>query len=322
MNLPSNVMPLQLDIPITTQVELEFTNVCNGKCTACPRNDLPKAGMMSKETLEMIIQFYIEENNKHKMGLPEFIIAGGGEPLINKKAYEYIEILVKSGLNVSITTNATRITEVLAEKLAVVGLQNIYISFWGIYQEEYELSMKLPFTETLAKVEMMAKAVQHSHSKTKVLVKWLKTPEIKSTNEEIENFWKNKNIDFVKGYHDEWNRGGLNDITYKKVEGRLHLPDPSRKIWCTDMFFTDTYTWSGECILCCCNYFTSQQIKLGSIHANIDDIKNKKIFYMNKRPLLKMCQECKLPRDNRAKWLARNFLSNLSAEDRKMLVEY
>ncbi|MCX7119985.1 MAG: radical SAM protein [Legionellales bacterium] len=312
-------MEIDLNAPITVQVELEFTNVCNAKCTACPRNDLPAAGMMSVETLNKILDFY--SNNPNILNTPpEYIIAGGGEPLINKKAIDLITAISSRNLQVSLTTNATRITNKNAEQLANSGLEYIYISFWGIYKEEYERAMQLPFEDTLEKVKLISNLTKNTS--TTVIVKWLNVPALTSTTQEMEEFWENLGIQYVSGYHDEWNRAGLNKEANKRVQNSVIFPNTEKKIWCSDLFFSDAYSWSGDCVLCCCNYFTSKQILLGNIHINPQEIAINKMQIIKNRPLPKMCEQCKLPRKDRIKRLSRSFIDELSKSEQQSLLDY
>jgi hypothetical protein len=269
--------------------------------------------MMSEATLRRIVESYLQPGGGPS---PEIIVAGGGEPLIHRQASEFLDYLVRQGFQTSLTTNASRVTPELADRLVSLGLHCIYVSFWGIRRQEYEQAMHLSFESTLSKVEQLAARARKT--KTPVRVKWLRTPEIQSTDEEIASFWERRQIPTLDGYHDIWNRGGL---VRQRVSGEL--PDPARRIWCADLYFAETFNWAGDSLLCCCNYFTRRQILVGSIWTDTPrQLAERKREILEQRPIPPMCQVCRLPRSSRAKRLGRFVLDHLSPADRAMLVDY
>jgi pyruvate-formate lyase-activating enzyme len=305
-------------LPQAVQVEVEFTNACNARCSACPRDHMPSFGMLSEQTLAKILGAYVPNMRSS----PEFIVAGGGEPLLHPRAIDLLSLMVRSGFATSLTTNATRISANTADQLVKLGLSCIYVSFWGITAEEYESEMHLPFAPTLANVEHLAAVARGSS--TPVLVKWLRTPGMQSTNEEITRFWGDRGVDVVTGYHDVWNRGGLVQLEGSpSTRESLHLPDPSRRIWCTDIYFSDSYSWNGNCVLCCCNFFTNNQIRVGNIWSDaVRTLAERKLSILESRPIPDMCKSCLLPRDTRGLRLARLVLDSLSPEEAAMLTSY
>jgi Radical SAM superfamily/4Fe-4S single cluster domain len=295
------------------QVEVEFTNVCNAHCTACPRSDMPRAGMLTEETLDRILEPY-------RGTALRVTVAGGGEPLIHRRAPELLERIVAAGFETTLITNASQLTPERTERILRLGLGLICVSFWGVEEGEYERAMRLPYKATLEKVEHLA--LRARETGTPVLVLWVRSPEISSSDESIEAFWRDRGIEVDMGDNDPWNRGGLVGQRPGTPE-RGHLPDPSRRIWCADFFFSDAYTWAGDCILCCCNYFTSKQICIGNVwEQDARELARRKAGILDVRPLPAMCQVCRLPRDKRAAWLAAPVLDTLTPEDRAMLLEY
>ena len=311
------------EMPIPFQVEIEFSNICNAKCVACPRYDMPTPGLMKIEILEQIINHYKKAKEYLNWDdLPEVIISGGGEPLLNKQALSFINKITDAGFSTSLTTNGSAIDCEMAKKLANSNLEIIFISFWGIEQQEYESSMKLNFYKNLERVLTLAEECKKTN-KT-IFVKWVRVPELKSSDYEIEIFWEKHGIKTINGYHSIWNRGGLLEKTkLPKDAFGGQLPDTNRRIWCSDLYFSDAFNWKGDCVLCCCNYFTSNQIIVGNILVDKpEDFIARKNKILNERPIPKMCQTCKLPRASRAMRLTERIFKHLSLEDQKILTQY
>ncbi len=305
--------------PFPVQIEIEFTGACNAHCTACPRGNMPRFGVMSEDTLRRIIALYRDIDLPRGRERPECIVAGGGEPLLHKRAVDFLRLLVDSGFRTILTTNASRVTKAMAEQLATMGLDHIYVSFWGINADEYERAMRLAFRPTLDRVLLLAARARDAG--TKLSVKWLQVPELVSTNEDIERFWHERNIATVTGYHDIWNRAG--QVSLAKPGNAGHPPDPARRIWCADLYFSDAFSWNGQCVLCCCNYFTRKQITVGDIALDTPrEFSRRKLQILMRRPLPDMCRSCILPRDTRGRRLARGFLPHLSREEAAMLTDY
>lgn len=302
---------------ITTEIELEFTNRCNAACVACPRHDMPKYGVMTHATLDSILGLYqaVAEGPTDTSWVAHRVtVAGGGDPLIHPKAASFIERIADRGFAVHLITNAFAATERRVEQLVHSGLGSIAVSFWGIEPEEYERSMRLPYARTLRNVERLAqRAGEHN---IPLIVTWVRTATLTSSTEAIAAFWAERGIAVDITDNQMWNRGGLLADGPKDPTTELLLPDPSREIWCADLAFSDTWTWDGSCVMCCCTYFTTTREVLG--HVNRDshtDLKRRKRELLARRPLPAMCQTCLQPRRTQSAWLAEPVRSRLSREE-------
>lgn len=322
----SGSAPLRLpQDPWPLQVEIELTNVCNAHCSACPRGSMPGYGMLQESTLDRILDLYeaaadARDDLPADLGLPRVTIAGGGEPLIHRRAHTLLERVVARGFATTLITNASRLTPESTEELVRLGLEGICVSFWGIEAEEYEKAMRLPFRETLAKVEYLAQCARAAA--VPLIVLWVRSPEIRSGTAAIRRFWSDRGIEVDTDDNAMWNRGGLLPAADRATDGG-HRPEVERRVWCTDLYFSDAYNWAGDCVLCCCNYFTQEQIRVGNVDRDSPrEIARRKGEILRRRPLPPMCQKCRLPRDLRGRWLAGPILERLSGEERAMLVAY
>lgn len=315
-------------LPAAVEVEIELTNICNAMCVACPRDDLPTTGRISRETVDRILDGYDGTRADHPLNritggtdFPRVTLAGGGDPLIHSAAVELIAHIRARGYAVNLITNGAALTEDRIERLLDSGVDSISCSFWGIRPEEYEAAMRLPYARSLRNVERLAARARERG--TPFCILWVRVPEITSTTEEIASFWAERGIDVDLTDNHMWNRGGLTRIPPERVvDGVQVLPDETRRIWCADLYFSDTWTWDGRCLLCCCNYFTSRPVELGRIDRDtVAEIARRKAAILEARPLPAMCQVCRQPRALQAAWLAAPWRP-LVAEDEWEMVTY
>lgn len=82
-------------------VSVDPCGICNFKCPHCNAADILKTkhGMMSKETIDNLIQVLLQWNTK------SVCIGGGGEPLLNENTFYLIDILKENNIQVALVTN-------------------------------------------------------------------------------------------------------------------------------------------------------------------------------------------------------------------------
>ena len=113
---------------------VEPTMKCNLNCKMCVRNVLSeKIGNMSLETYKRLLDVFSD--------LSLLNLSGYGEPLLNKDIFTMIK-LAKANLSedatVACNTNATQISEKVAEKLVQSGIDKIVVSMDGAHPETFE----------------------------------------------------------------------------------------------------------------------------------------------------------------------------------------
>ncbi|HWT30795.1 MAG TPA: radical SAM protein [Propylenella sp.] len=314
---------LLADSVLPLEVEIEFTNHCNAHCTACPRADMPNSGMLRPDTLQHILAIVgdiraetLRTAVETGAELPRITVAGGGEPFLHRDALSLLRQIRSTTPELHVITNGSAITPGRASELVALEPASITCSFWGICEAEYEAAMSLPFERTLARVEHLGRLCADAGIAFEI--SWVRTPEIRSTDEEIAAFWIRRDIPIGMSNSAMWNRAGLLDgkAAWKPAPG-VRAPDSSRRIWCSEISLSVAFDWSGRCILCCCGYFDRRTTVLGN--AADDDwatLRDRKRAILDERPLPAPCRSCLLPRRAQAEWLAAPVTSLLSGAER------
>ena len=129
--------------PLVSSMDIELTERCNNNCIHCYIN-LPAS---DREALEKELP-----TEKWKNIITQITDLGaleirftGGEPLIRKDFTDLYLHARKLGLKVLIFTNATLITEEIAELFKKISpLKNIEVTVYGMREESYEQVTKVP----------------------------------------------------------------------------------------------------------------------------------------------------------------------------------
>jgi MoaA/NifB/PqqE/SkfB family radical SAM enzyme len=146
---------------------VEPTNTCNLKCPMCRTPQLAESvpkGLMSIETFTTVIE-------KVKPYVREVFLFLGGEPLLNKRLPEMIEIASAAGLRTKLHTNATLLNEERSRKILAAGLDFISFSFDGCDEETYrEYRVGGRFAETCANIRRFAELKREMRMKKPLTV--------------------------------------------------------------------------------------------------------------------------------------------------------
>lgn len=263
-------------------LDIELTNRCNLNCPGCPRGSMDrKIGDMSNKLFRRIIDSsypYISFTWLHLFG----------EPLLNSNVADMISYASRNNIACGISTNATFLTENIAKKLCLSGLDTIIISIDAVTKNTYdELRPGGNFQKVVKNTE-----------------KFLNLPERKKIRHTIIQLVKMKrNRNEVDDFIKKW-RGSDRNVHIKKEEtwaghfkkNSQEFPEarfPCRKLW-----QRLTIDWEGNVSICCRDF--KMQIKLGNIeNSSLRSIWNGLKMVTLRRALVKnnlnnvpLCKNC------------------------------
>jgi GTP 3',8-cyclase len=158
-------------------LRISMTDNCNLRCFYCmPEEDYeftPASRLMQPDEIEAIAKIFVDQGvNKIRLT--------GGEPLVRKDAADIIMRLSKLPVNLTITTNGTRLHE-FADTLENAGVKSLNISLDTLNKEKFNLMTRRDqFNRVYDNIQLMIQ--RGFHVKVNVVV-------IKNLNhEEIPDF--------------------------------------------------------------------------------------------------------------------------------------
>lgn len=119
------------------RVYIEPTNACNLRCVHCHHTAL-KTGVFRRPTGLMTMDLFRRVVDELALQGSEISLNVQGEPTLHPELPAMVAYSRERGLFTSVLTNATRLTEPLAEQLLAAGLNRIVFSFDAVSAAEYE----------------------------------------------------------------------------------------------------------------------------------------------------------------------------------------
>ena len=117
-----------MDLPLPSWIELSIIDVCNRKCSFCPKSD----ENIAPDTYQKSSVFMFEKlaNELKEIGFNgAFALCGYGEPYLHKNIYDIIKILSKVS-RVEVVTNGDLIKPKTLQKSVEAGVSKILISMY------------------------------------------------------------------------------------------------------------------------------------------------------------------------------------------------
>ena len=211
-------------------IDIEVASICDLACPHCYREYIVTPDKIMKEELFKKIIKQIEE-----LEVPSIKLNWRGEPLLNPKILEFIDLAKKAGvIEVSINTNATTLDEKKAEKLINSGLDQIIFSFDGGSKKTYEKMRPGRFKEN--KFDRIYENIKNFCLKKKELNKVFPITKIqmvmtKTTRNEVGSFFNlfSDIIDDVVVTQYQERGGNLDDVTDEQ-KNRLQIYEKNNSI--------------------------------------------------------------------------------------------
>ena len=139
-----NRTKLETVIPLATPITLfiDPSDACNFKCKFCPTSDrklMKEVGRPWKQMQYEVYEKIIEDLKEFPSKIEVLRLYKDGEPLINKKFVEMVQLAKREKVanRIDTTTNASLLTKDKADQLARAGLSRVNISIYGVNSDQY-----------------------------------------------------------------------------------------------------------------------------------------------------------------------------------------
>ncbi len=227
-------------------VSIEPTNYCNLRCPMCPQSEKRDIdyGLMSTELYAKII-------NEIKHYAREVILNIGGEPLMNKRLPEFVQMASDAGLYVKFDTNAMLLNEQWTEKILDSPLDEITFSFDSEDKATYE------YMRARAKFETVVQNMQYFLKEKKRR----KQSQPRVVLQSIKLFKPHQPLDVGPAYRqlfeglpvDEYRGVWAHDWVGTVETGKYTLPPREKAHYhpCRLLWKNITVSWDGNVYLCC-----------------------------------------------------------------------
>lgn len=262
--------------------DIEASSLCNLRCTFCPRDHLPKQGLMTIETFQNLLErIPLSLNTK-------LYFCGIGEPLLNPLLPKFIQMakLKSPKTQLEIITNGMLLDEKHVPALLDSGLNVVFISANGIKKQTYEsLMMGAKFDALLRNIGYLQEQNAIRKYPVKIAINFLLTQENHHSEGEIKSFWRNLGI-----LH--FNVINIHTRDGHHISEMTPLDQPGLHKKSCDIFEIITFTdWQGQVYYCCQD--TYRRFPLGNFNQDTwRTIKRKKKQIVKKQTWLPICQQC------------------------------
>jgi len=233
------------------EIRIETTNFCNGNCIFCPRDEMtrPKVTMKYPHFRQLVEQAYA-------LGVDTVSPFGFGEPLMDSKIADKIELCNIMGFNTFLTTNATRLTVEKSFDLLKAGLSHIRFSVHGVGFNYERVQKGFTWNETITNINNFLKVnhVKYEH-KCKVSVSII--PMHNEDIKDLKMFWERPEIDYLE----IWKPHNWSTVKNYRKPTRKKLKTCGRSTHGPIQIQSD-----GKVIPCC--FMTNAEVVLGDTYTD------------------------------------------------------
>ncbi len=140
-------------------IQWHLTERCNWSCKHCYRNAREFKELSFKQLQDTFIQVLELFSALHIPMSRAYINIGGGEPLLRKDLFKFLEFLNKSRdyMTIRIMTNGSLITNSIAKDLKKVGVKAVQVSLEGLQETNDKIRGKGSFDKTIRAIGLLKK---------------------------------------------------------------------------------------------------------------------------------------------------------------------
>ena len=247
---------------------LEITNCCNLRCIMCPITKMKR----EKQFMDFRLFTKIIDENTH---LGTVWLHNFGEPLLHPELPKMIRYCKNKHVRTGISTNATLLTQDVAEDLIDAGLDHVVFSFDGATKETYEkIRVGANFYNVRENILSFVRTKQEKNVKNPfVTVQIIRMKETDADIKTFYNFWKKVGVDSIriKSFDTFAGSVGTNEAKGEYLYNcAQRFRYPCKWLWKEVVILVD-----GTVVMCCRDY--DGEIELGNIkEKKLKDIWNSK----------------------------------------------
>jgi radical SAM protein with 4Fe4S-binding SPASM domain len=273
-------------------VQIEATNICNAKCTFCPRDDMTRRqGVMDMDLYRKVV------DECASLGISHVRMHNYGEAFVDKQLPAKIAYAKSKGIpEVGVITNGSLLGPEVAKAVIEAGLDAINISLDAAGKETFESTrIGLKYDKVIANVEGLVRIRGELGRKRPKL---------------ILSFVRQDNSAEEQAFIDHWSA----------VADKIHITELHNwagtlkrradvNVPCYRQWLTFTVLWDGRVSLCCADL--DGHVVLGDLNSQtIADIWNSDAYRRVRREHLEsggpaICRQCDLPAKDSPLWMTK-----------------
>jgi len=273
-------------------VQIEATNICNARCTFCPRDDMKRPqGIMDWDLYRKTV------DECAALGIGHLRMHNYGEAFVDRRLPEKIAYAKAAGIpEVGVITNGSLLGPDVARAVVEAGLDAINISLDAAGKATFESTrIGLTYDKVIANVEGLVRIRGELGRKRPKL---------------ILSFVRQDNSTEEQAFIDHWSA----------VADKIHITELHNwagtlkrradvNVPCYRQWLTFTVLWDGRVSLCCADL--DGHVVLGDLNSQtIADIWNSDAYRRVRREHLEsggpdICRNCDLPAKDSPLWLAK-----------------
>lgn len=249
-------------------LRIEPASNCNLGCSHCPTGtvDIPR-GLMSDETFALILK-NVEENKDY---IKVIVLYHGGEPLLNKNFFQYVEHLraINSNFYIKTVSNGMALTKTTVNRLLNSNIDLIEFSLDGISDKESEYIRRGSKTKKIINNIQLLINERKTNGLSRLKIS-ITTTQFHRSKKAPPNqppeipLWLRKifedNVQYSANYAIKWPH-----MDHSRDFDLLHTVGPHLNR-CDHLESTITIRSDGTVVPCCYNLTT--QLPMGNIHSS------------------------------------------------------
>jgi radical SAM protein with 4Fe4S-binding SPASM domain len=275
-------------------VQIEATNLCNAKCTFCPRDDMARRqGFMDMALYEKIV------DECAQLGIRHVRMHNYGEAFLDKRLPDKIRYAKQRGIEeVGVITNGSLLGPEVARAVIEAGLDAINISLDAAGKETFESTrLGLKYDKVMANLEGFLRIRQElGRRRPKLILSFVRQGNSAEEQAFIDRWSAVADKVHITELH---NWAGTLD-----QNSTVHFP-------CYRQWLSFTVLWDGRVSLCCADF--DGKVVLGDLRTEtIEHIWYSEAYQRTRRDHLTtggpdICRSCNLPMKDSPLWIRQLF---------------